>query len=120
MSQRRGGTIQVQIDGVLQDAKGDFTFGLGTPKREAIVGADSVHGFKEAPQVAFLEGALTDRGNLDLKKLFTLEDATITLALAVGKTIVFRNAWYAGDGTGTTGEGEIPVRFEAQGAEEIS
>jgi hypothetical protein len=117
--QRKGGIIQFQVNGELYDAKGDFTYNLGRPVREAIVGSDSVHGYKETPQVAFIEGEITDRQGLDLEKLVTLKDATATLELANGKVIALRDAWYAGEGTGNTGEGNIPVRFEGKSAEEI-
>lgn len=118
-SQRRGGIIQLQVAGELQDAKGDFTVNIGRPKREAIIGADTVHGYKEVPQVAFIDGEITDRGTLDLEKLVTVVDATVTLETATGKVYVLRNAWYAGEGTLNTGEGNIPVRFEGQSGEEI-
>ncbi len=119
MSQRRGGLIQVQTNGEVQDAKGSWSFNLGKPKREAIIGADGTHGFSEKPQVAFIEGAITDRGSLDVAALVTLKDASITLALANGKSILLYGAWYAGEGTVTTDEGEIAVRFEGIGAEEV-
>ena len=119
MSQRRGGIIQVQVNGVLYDARGSWTYNLGRPKREPIVGADGVHGYKETPQVPFIEGEITDRGDLDLAALVTLKDATATLQLANGKVIVLRDAWYAGEGTGNTGEGNVAVRFEGKNAEEV-
>lgn len=119
MSQRRGGIIQVQIDGEIQDAKGNWTYNIGRPKREAIVGSDVVHGFKETPQVAFIEGEITDRGTLDLEKLVSLSSSTVTLQLANGKVIVLRDAYYAGEGTGNTEEGNIAVRFEGIQGEEV-
>jgi len=120
MSQRRGGLIQVQVNGEVFDAKGNWTYNLGRPKREAIIGMDVVHGFKETPQAAFIEGEITDRGTLDLATLVSLVDATVTLSLANGKVIVLRDAWFAGDGTGNTDEGNVDARFEGSGAEEIS
>lgn len=120
MAQRRGGIIQVQVNGSLLEARGNWTYNLGRPVREAIIGADTVHGFKETPQAAFIEGEITDRGTLDLVDLVELEDAMVTLTLANGKVIALRNAWYAGDGTGNTEEGNIAVRFEGSGAEEVS
>lgn len=119
MSQRKGGIIQVQVNGVLYDAKGDFDYNLGRPKRSAVIGSSGVHGFKEEPQPAFVEGKFTDRGNLDLDALVTLEDATVTVEAANGKTVVLRSAWYAGEGSVNTGEGEIGVRFEAVDGEEV-
>lgn len=120
MSQRRGGLIQLQVNGTRYDAKGSFTYNLGRPIREAIVGSDGVHGYKETPQVAFVEGEITDRGDLDLTKLVGLTGATVTLELANGKVITIRDAWYANEGTGNTEEGNIPVRFEGAGGEEIT
>lgn len=118
--QRRAGLIQLQANGEIHDAKGNFSYNLGEPKREAIVGADGIHGYKEGPQVSFIEGAITDRGNLDLRALVKGRDLTVTLSLPNGKVIVLRDAWYAGDGTASTEEAEIPVRWEGKGGEEIS
>lgn len=118
--QRRAGIIQLQTNGEIQDAKGSFSYNLGTPKREAIVGQDRVHGYKEMPQVAFIEGTITDRGTLDLRLLATARDLTVTLTLANGKIVSLGEAWFAGDGTGTTEEAEIEVRWEGSSAEEIS
>lgn len=110
----RAGKIYVKINGDLKDAKGDYTYNLGKPKRDAIIGADGVHGYKETPQVPSIEGAITDAPNLSLADLTTVDDATVTLELANGKTIVLNNAWYAGEGSVTTGESEIAVRFESR------
>lgn len=117
---RRAGRIFVKVDGTQYDAKGDFSYGLGLPKREAIVGADGVHGYKETPQVPFIEGAFTDSSDLDLATLQQIDNATVTLELANGKIVVLSNAWYASEGNVSTGEGEIPVRFESrkQGVEQ--
>lgn len=118
-NQRRAGKITLNVNGVLQDAKGSFTYNLGRSKRDAIVGADTVHGFAEKPQVGFIEGAITDRGNLDLAALVDTTDATVTLELANGKVIALKDAWFAGEGDATTEEAEIEVRFEGR-AEEVT
>ena len=117
---RRAGVIYLKINGEMQDAKGGFTYNLGYPQREAIIGSDGVHGFKETPQVAFIEGAVTDRPDLKLADFARLDDGTVTLELANGKTIVLTEAWFAGEGAVTTEEAEIAVRFESRKqAEEI-
>ena len=118
MSQRRGGIIQLQTQGEVMDAKGSFSYNLGREKRESIVGADRIHGYKAMPQVGFIEGEITDRGTLDLAKLVEGEKVTVTLGLANGKVIVLRNAFFAAEGTGNTEEGNIGVRWEGE-AEEI-
>jgi hypothetical protein len=116
--QRRAGLIQLQVDGEVYDAKGEFSYNLGAPKREAIIGADGVHGYKETPQVPFIEGAITDRGTLDMAKVVSFSGGTVNLSLSNGKSIVLGDAWYAGDGTGTTGESEFGVRWEGSVAKE--
>jgi hypothetical protein len=115
---RRGGILSFAINGVRQDAKGNFSYNLGKAKREAVVGADGTHGYKEVPQVPYIEGEITDRGDLDLAALLETTDATITLAVANGKTVVLRNGWFAGEGTVGTEEGNIAVRFEGLSATE--
>lgn len=115
--QRRGGLITLAISGDTQDAKGDFTANLGKPQRTSIVGTDVMHGFSEAPQPGFIEGAVTDRVNLDLEELVTGDDLTISMLMANGKMFTLHDAFYVGEGTVSTAEGEIGVRWEGRGEE---
>ncbi len=119
MSNRVGGIIELKVDGSQYSAKGNFTYNIGRPKKEAVVGADKTHGYKETPQAAFIEGEITDRANLSLDKLTSIDNATAMLRLANGKLIVLRQAWYAGEGTGNTEEGNIAFRLEGMDGEEI-
>jgi len=116
---RRAGIIFLKVDGEQLDAKGSFTYGFGTAKREAIIGADGVHGFKETPTVAFIEGEITDRSDLDVKRVMELDNVTATLELANGKVFVVRNGWYAADPQGQTEEANIGFRIEGPEGEEI-
>lgn len=108
---RVGGIIEVKSNGELYSAKGSWTYNLGKEKRETVLGSDTTHGFKTAPQEAMIAGAITDNIDLNLETLVLLEDATITLRLANGKIIVLKDGFFAGDGNGTTEEGEIEVKF---------
>lgn len=119
MSNRRAGVLYVKVDGTQYDAKGEFTYNPGAPKRDAIVGPDQVHGFKELPKVPFIEGAITDASDLDVKAFMNIDNATLTLNLANGKTFILREAWYCADGDVTSEEAEIQLRFEGKSAEEI-
>ncbi|WP_339500214.1 phage tail tube protein [Pseudomonas silesiensis] len=116
---RVGGMISLKINGDMYFAKGNFTYNLGLPKKEGVVGSDRVHGYKEVPQIPFVEGEITDRNELNLEDLVTLVDATVTLELANGKVIMLREGWYAGEGTGNTDEGNIALRIEGMSAEEV-
>lgn len=116
---RVAGLVSVKVDGVQLKVKASVSYHLGTAKREAIVGHDSVHGYKELPQVPYIEGEITDQKDLDLKKFFSIENATVTAQLANGKTIVLRKAWNASEGSASSEEAAIPFRFEGLDAEEI-
>lgn len=121
MSQRKGGIIFFKIDGVQYQAKGAFTTSLGRPSREAIVGADGVHGYKEMPVAPYVEGEITDDLNISLDALSKVTDATITVEYANGKVFVLRNAWNTNqDGMSVqTEEGNVAIRFEGLSAEEV-
>ena len=90
------------------------------------MGADGIHGFKEIPQPAYIEGEITDSAGLSLADLVTIESDTLTLQLAVGpngpaKMIVLKDAAFAGEGTGNSEEGNIAVRFiSSDEGEEVS
>lgn len=116
---RVGGIIFIKVDGVQYKAKGSWTYNFGKPKREGIAGSDKVHGYKEMPQVPFVEGVITDDSEISAEQLLLVKDATVTLELANGKVGVWRQSWFAGDGNITTEEGEIATRFEAIEAEEV-
>jgi hypothetical protein len=118
-NQIRGGTVQVQADGVVLEVKGDVEYNLGRPKYEPIMGPFGVVGWKQVAQVPFVELEITDSDETDLDALLTIKNATVTLDLANGKAAVFQNAIQVGEGTANTGEGNVKLRFEAKSAEEV-
>ena len=111
---RVGGIIEVKANGELYSAKGNWSYNLGKPKRETILGSDSTHGYKETPQEAMIEGAITDNTDLNLEALILLKEATVTLSLANGKVVVLKDAFYAADGVASTEEGEVEVKFVSE------
>ncbi len=117
MSQRRGGITKMQINGVPVRTKTAVTYSPGQPTREAIVGADGIHGYKETPAVGYIECEITDGPEMSLQDLFATKQATVVIQLANGKTFVLNDAYYAGEGSANSEEGAIPVRFEGVGDE---
>lgn len=116
---KRAGILYFKRNGTVLDAKGNFTYNLGRVKRDAIVGADRVHGFKEVPQVPRIEGEITDKGDLSIADILNAEDDTITLEIRNGKTVVLKEAWFAGEGDIGTEEANIAVLFQGISCEEI-
>lgn len=107
----RGGLLAVKIDGSAYSGIGNFTWNLGKPLRAPLVSATGVDGYSVSPQVAFIEGEIRDGEDIDIDALVSMENGTVSLELANGKTLVLSNAWYEGEGTGNTQEGNFPVRF---------
>ena len=87
--------------------------------REAIIGSDGTHGFKETPQVAYISGSITDSQDLNMTELLGICDATVQLELSNGKIIVLEQAFFSGEGSATTEEGEIEAKFEGISAQEV-
>jgi hypothetical protein len=121
MTQRRGGLIRVTTAGIQQDCLGDATYNLGVPKRTAVLKADGrPGGYTEEGQVPFIEVDVLDRPDLDLKAFLGVSDATVTVDLANGKSVVLSHAWYAGEGTGESKNGSVKSRWEGLEAVEIN
>ena len=118
-ARRLGGIIFFNVNGEGFQAKGEFTYNLGAPKRDGIIGSDVVHGFKETVQIPRIEGAITDSPELDVKDFINIVDGTATLSLNNGKRIVLRNCWFAGEADITSEEGEIAILFQGLSAEEV-
>lgn len=115
-----GGKLTVKVGGVQQWARGEWSYNLGRPKREAVVGVDGTHGYQETPQVAFIEGTISNRGDLDVGALCEITNETVTIELDNGKTVFLRNGWYAADGTVKANSGEVEVRFEGRSGDEVT
>jgi len=121
-NQRRAGLIQLSTAGVIQDARGNFSYNLGAPKLKAYYGpTGELQGFSSEPVASYIEGTITDRGTLDVALLMgtggvvgsrDVSGLTITLSLANGKTITLTNAGWAGEGTINADDAKIPVRWE--------
>jgi len=118
-SNRRGGIVFLSINGQGYDVKGPIDITYDSPVRTAIVGQDGVHGYKEMPRAAKFKGKLTDRGDLDLKALFTAKDVTAVGRLANGKTVTLRDAFYSGEATSNTEEGEVDIELTGMSLQEV-
>jgi hypothetical protein len=116
---RIAGYLSLQVNGEVYNAVGNFTYNIGSPKREMLVGPDRIHGYKEMPQVPFIEGEIRDSSEIDLATITNLKDATATLTLANGKTFVLKDAVYVADGNVQTEEANIQFRLEGTKGEEV-
>ena len=118
---RIGGFMQFAAGGRTLRAKGNFTFGLGQPKRSPVIDNSlQPAGFTEEGQSPFIEGTILDDGTVDLTALVGLNNTPVTLELATGKVLQGTGGYYSHEGTGSTENGEFPVRFDFQSLEEVA
>jgi Phage tail tube protein len=121
MAQNRiAGVAYVKYNGRQLPAKGSWTVGFNTLKREGIAGQDRVHGYKEKPEVPFIEGECSTTADLSVEELIAVVDATVTLEHANGKVYVLRNAWTADAYDIDSEEGKIKVKFEGMSIDELN
>jgi hypothetical protein len=121
MSNIKGGRITFKIDGKSYDCLGDFKYGIGADKREAIVGTSGVIGYSTIAQVPFIEGDIVKGHLLSGIDLAQVDGSTITLDLADGTTFALYDAWCVNDKGMEleTKQGKITLRFEGRKGLEI-
>ena len=56
---------------------------------------------------------MTDSASFDIDKLKAMDGVIITVELRNGKVFTLSDAWYAGEGSVSSEEGEISVRWES-------
>jgi len=110
-SGRVGGSVYLKVNGTQYEAKGEFKYFPGTPKVTEVVGSGGLHGFSEEDQAPYIEGAITVTADVDVVAFNTAKDATVTLELKTGKTVVLGGASNTSDGVVQTKEGELAVKF---------
>lgn len=113
VQERFSGKIIVKADGVVYRAGGAFSYNLGHDKRETIMGPDGSSVVKLTPQVPFIEGEVFDYNTFDITAVLDAQDVVVTLELANGKVISLAEAYFAGEGTVSTEESKLPVRWES-------
>jgi hypothetical protein len=116
---RIAGFMEITQNGTKLRAAGAFSYDLGLPKREGIVGPDAHHGYSEKPKIPYIEGMIIVDPNLSITDICSTTGASIVLTLATGKQIMLGDAYYSGDGTGDTEGGTLQVRFDGMRANEV-
>jgi hypothetical protein len=115
-SQLLAGTLFFSVDGVRYSAIGEFAYRPSGVQRETLKGQDGVHGFKALPSQGRIEGKIRDKADVSVAALNALEDATVVLELANGKTVIGRNMWQVGeDGAPKVSTDEAEIDFALEG-----
>lgn len=114
------GRVEILMNGKLLLNKAGAKIGgigvSGVPpyKRTAVTGDTGIHGYMEENVIPFCEVKLTDRDDVLLSDLASINgDGTIIFrAAGGGKVYTMENVTCTGDIAVTGGEGEVEIRFE--------
>lgn len=106
------GIVYVRRNGIQQRVAGSVSINPGIAKREALPGHTQVEGYKELPQVPFIECEIFEAVDLNVIEMLQGTAETVSAELNDGKVFVGRDGWFAGDGTLTSEEGRITCRWE--------
>lgn len=106
------GTAQVTTDGTTQQLEGGLKYVVSTVKREALMGKDGFHGWKETPIPGSITMSLRDAGNLSVAAFNAMRNSTIVATLANGKIIVGRNMGTTDAQEVDTEDAKFEVKFE--------
>lgn len=85
------GTAQVTVDGTTRQLEGGAKYSPSTVKREALMGMDGFHGWKETPVPGSITLSLRDAGDMSVADFNAIRNATVVLSLANGKIVTGRN-----------------------------
>ncbi len=113
MANAIAGTAFFSADGVRYRLVGEAKYRTSGETREAKNGADGFHGFKAKPQNGMIEVKVRDSGDVHLAVFNAMTNATITLELANGKTVIGRNMFRSGEpAEADAEEAEVLLMFE--------
>jgi hypothetical protein len=106
------GTAQVTVDGATYQLEGGLKYSPSTVKREAMLGPDGFHGWKETPITGSITMSLRDAGDLTVADFNAMRNATVVAQLANGKIIVGRNMGTTDAQEVDAADAKFDVKFE--------
>jgi len=109
---RIAGVCYLSVDGQRVALVGEFSYRPASPTREAKMGADGFHGYKEKPQQGQIKAKLRDSGGVKVADLGAMTNVTVTAELANGKTVIGRNMFVTEAPSADSEEAEIEITWE--------
>lgn len=111
MGKRIAGVCYVKLDGTQLEIKGGLDAPIVARKREAVVSATGVAGFKETTVVPFVKVTTIFTADFPIEQLKAGTDMTVTAEFANGKVYTLSGAWVANEASAKGEEGEIELEF---------
>lgn len=119
MSNRVMGRAQIKANGQMLDSHPGASLDIGGVSRESVVGANTVHGFKEAVKQSRLEVEISVKAGTSLAAIGRWDDITATFEADTGQTYVISNGFVLDPPTLTDSDGKAKIVIEGPPAEEM-
>jgi hypothetical protein len=111
MGNRIAGTCYVKMDGAQLEIKGGLEAPLLEFKREPVVSATGVVGYKETPITPMIKVTAIATRDFPVETLRTATDLTVTAEFANGKVYTLSSAWLANEANAKGDDGEAELEF---------
>lgn len=118
-TKRLAGIAYITVNGKSYMLAADATYSVSKVSRETLTGQDRVHGFSEKPKAGSISGQFRDARDLTVADFNAMDDVTVVLELANGKTVVGSNMWTVEAQEVKTAEATFEVKFESDNVEEV-
>jgi hypothetical protein len=118
-TKRLAGIAYISVNGKTYMLAADAAYSVSKVSRETLVGQDRVHGFSEKPKAGSISAQLRDARDLTVADFNAMDDVTVVLELANGKTVVGSNMWTVDAQEVKTAEATFEVKFESDNVEEV-
>lgn len=111
MGQRTAGTCYVKVDGAQLEIKGGLEAPLSGFKREPVISATGVPGYKETVVTPYIKVTAITTRDFPIEQLATGTDMTVTAEFANGKVYTLSGAWLANEASHKGDDGESELEF---------
>ena len=106
------GLLSLVAGGQVFNAMGDFTYSTARTEIEVVTGVDRHASERHTPVTPFIEGTISDSGDLDTGALVGARYDAVQLGLQNGKKVTINNAIQVSRAEVNAIDGTLSVRFE--------
>lgn len=90
----------------------EFAWDPATFESETMMSLSGVDGYRQSPVAPFISGKFRDAQSVNVTAFTNLNNATVVVSLANGKTIVGHNMWYTGRPGVSGADATFDFKFE--------
>lgn len=110
-TKRIAGTCYIKVDGEQLEVSGGVEAPLNENKREPVVSATGVAGYKETVITPYVKVTAILVAGFPRAKLASAEDMTVTAEMANGSVYTLSGAWLANEAAHKADDGTVELEF---------